>query len=242
MTNQQYHASIPLLKEIRAISFDLDDTLWDCAPAILRAEEILHVWLEQNHPQVVAGRTRDTMRELRANMYQTHPHLITDVTMMRKAHLQQLFDQYENREQLVEQAFAVFYKARSEVVLYAGAHELLAALGKRFKLAAITNGNANLNQIGLAGYFHDIQSASLDNPPKPEPDMFKACCSNIGIAAHELLHVGDNPQTDVVGGHNAGARTVWFNQIDANWPEELPKADFEVKSLPELQLLLSKID
>jgi len=241
MTGEQHASPNPVLKHIRAISFDLDDTLWDCAPAILNAEETLYTWLERYHPQVVADQNRESMRELRANMYQTHPHLVTDVSMMRKASLQLLFDQHENSEQLVEQAFSVFYKARSEVVLYEGTHEILGALRERYKVAAITNGNASLQQIGISEYFHDIQSASLANPPKPEPDMFAACCRNLGIDAHELLHVGDNPQTDVVGGHNAGARTVWFNQFDTNWPEELRRADFEVKSLSELQLLLTRV-
>jgi len=230
----------PILKNIRAVSFDLDDTLWDCAPAILHAEETLYTWLEQHHPHVVSDHTRDTMRELRATMYSTHPHLTTDVTMMRKAMLMQLFDRDENSEQLAEQAFAVFYKARSNVVLYEGTHEILTALQQQYKVAAITNGNANLHLIGLADYFDDIQSANLKNPPKPESDMFRACCEKLGIAADELLHVGDNPQTDVVGGHNAGARTVWFNRADVLWPDTLPRADFEVKSLSELQQLLTQ--
>jgi len=228
-----------LLDQIRGVSFDLDDTFWDCEPAIIHAEQTLHSWLETNHPQTLANHTQESMRQLRADMYKTHPHLATDVTLMRKALLGILFEQHEQSEQLVEQAFAVFYKARSEVVLYEGTHEILQSLQSSHKVAAITNGNANLEQIGLAHYFQDIHCASLDKPPKPATDMFDLCCKNLGIAAHELLHVGDNPQTDVVGGHNAGVRTVWYNQIHAEWPEDLPRADFEVHSLPELQRLLN---
>lgn len=239
MSGKQFLTTNPVLKNIRAISFDLDDTLWDCAPAILHAEETLYSWLEQHHPNVVAHRNRDALRELRGNMYQTHPHLASDVSMMRKAMLKLLFDQHENSEQVVEEAFSVFFAARSEVELYEGTHELLGALQKNYKVAAITNGNASLELIGISDYFHDIQSASLANPPKPEPDMFEACCRKFSIAAHELLHVGDNPQTDVVGGHNAGIRTVWFNQTGASWPDALPRADFEVRSLSELQQLLT---
>jgi len=240
MTSKQLQTTNPKLKNIRAVSFDLDDTLWDCAPAILHAEETLLAWLAQHHPQLVANHTQDTLSELRASIYDTHPHLVTDVTMMRKAMLKLLFEQNENAEQLAEQAFAVFFKARSEVTLYEGTHEMLGALQSDYKVAAITNGNASLQLIGLADYFDDIQSASLTNPPKPASNMFAACCTNLGIAAHELLHVGDNPQADVVGGHNAGVKTVWFNRADASWPEGLSRADFEVKSLPELQQLLAR--
>lgn len=237
------------LAGVRAVSFDLDDTFWDCAPAIVKAEDVLYEWLEKNYPNVTAKHTREAMPDMRADMYQTHPHLATDVSMMRKAFLQQLLQDYENSETLAEEAFAVFYRARSEVVLYEGTHELLQSLKPTHKLAAITNGNADLNLIGLADYFEDIQCATLTNRPKPASDMFDTCCANLGIVSRELLHVGDNPRTDVIGGHLAGALTVWFNQSGEPWPESLlaPEEsgpgfrgpDFEVSSLPELQKLLT---
>jgi len=204
MKSESHSSPSAVLKGIRAVSFDLDDTFWDCEPVIIHAEETLYQWLMQHHPQIVKSHTRATLRDLRANLYRTHPHLSTDVTEMRKAGLRQLFDTHNDSEQLVKQAFAVFFKARSEVVLYEGTHELLAALQKTHKIAAITNGNASLELIGLAD-----------------------------------LHVGDNPQTDVIGGHNAGVRTVWYNQNEATWPDHLQKPDFEVTSLPELQVLLT---
>lgn len=238
------------LATIRAVSFDLDDTFWDCAPAIAKAEDTLYAWLETHYPDIAAKHSRQDMPELRSQMYQTHPHLATDVTMMRKAFLQQLLQDHENSEQQAEEAFAVFYRARSEVVLYEGTHELLKALKQTHKLAAITNGNADLKLIGMEHYFDDIQRAALDNPPKPGPDMFNTCCNNLDITNSELLHVGDNPHTDVIGGHLAGALTVWFNQTGEPWPEALsapdicgPKfngPDFEVSSIPELHILLTQ--
>ncbi len=237
------------LSTIRAVSFDLDDTFWDCAPAIIRAEQTLYSWLSENHPGITERYSAEQMPEMRARMYQTHPHLKTDVSMMRKAFLEQLLDGTDNGAKSAEEAFSIFYRARSEVSLYEGTHELLKSLQNTHKLAAITNGNADLHLIGLADYFDDIQRATLTNPPKPASDMFDACCSNLGINNAELLHVGDNPETDIVGGYLAGARTVWFNQSNEAWPEHLQGPDvagsefrgpdFVVSSLPELQKLLS---
>jgi len=238
------------LSGIRAVSFDLDDTFWDCAPAIVNAEETLYQWLEQHYPDITARYSREDLPDMRARMYQTHAHLSTDVTMMRKAFLQQLLQAHDNSGKAVEDAFAVFYQARSDVVLYEGTHEILQALRGNYKLAAITNGNADLHLIGLAEYFDDIQRASLNNPPKPAADMFDGCCRNLGIANSELLHVGDNPQTDVIGGQLAGALTVWFNQSGEPWPDslsvpgvdgrQLRGPDIEVSSLSELQQLLTQ--
>jgi len=227
-----------VLNRVRAVSFDLDDTFWDCAPAIIKAEETLYQWLEKHYPAITDAHSREDMPIMRAAMYETHPHLATDVTLMRKAFLEELLQPHLNDNHTAEHAFDVFYRARSEVVLYEGTHELLQALKNTHQLAAITNGNADLKQIGLAHYFEDIQRAAIDNPPKPSSHMFDTCCSNLGIAANQLLHVGDNPKTDVFGAQQAGAHTVWFNQLEARWPDELKSADFEVRSLPELQHLL----
>jgi len=230
--------SADVLKQIKAVSFDLDDTFWDCAPVIVKAEKTLSDWLHQRHPDVMAEHSAESLRERRMQMYQSHAHLACDVTAMRKAFIGSLFDAKENTSQQVDQAFDVFYRARSEVELYDGTHELLQTLKPDYKLAAITNGNADLNLIGLADYFEDMQHASVHNPPKPAADMYHRCCTNLNVKPSELLHVGDNPETDVAGGHNANVMTVWFNQLNADWPEDLPRAHFEVSSLAELGQLL----
>ncbi len=226
------------LQGIRAVSFDLDDTFWDCDPVIVHAENKLNQWLDTHHPDVMAAHTADAVREVRSALYQTHAHLATDVTLMRKALLTQLVGERTDAEIIVDQAFDVFYRARSEVTLYDGTLEMLKALKPRYKLAAITNGNADLGLIGLAEYFHDIRRADLANPPKPAVDMFHSCCTALNIAANELLHVGDNPHTDVMGGHNAGVKTVWFNRAREVWPQELPRATIEVQSIAQLHQLL----
>lgn len=236
--------SVSTLSRIKAVSFDLDDTFWDCAPVIKKAEQALSAWLHDQHPDVMALHSVESLRNRRLAMYESHAHLACDVTEMRKAFLRSLFTtpgmeyRAEIHETHVEQAFAVFYRARSEVVLYEGTRELLDTLSPTHKLAAITNGNADLELIGLDAYFDDIQSASLKKPPKPAADMFQSCCRNLDVNPSELLHVGDNPETDIVGGHNANVHTVWFNQFSADWPAELPRPHFEVSSLPELQQLL----
>jgi len=226
-------SNLALLKQVKAVSFDLDDTFWDCAPVIISAENALSEWLQQHYPEVVEANTLESMTERKATIYETHPHLASDVTAMRKALIRTLFENRQNATELTDQAFDVFYRARSQVTLYDGTENLLKALKSTHKLAAITNGNADLDLVGIAHYFDDVLRASLQHRPKPDSHMFDTCCSNLGIAASELLHVGDN-------GHNAGVLTVWFNQIGAEWPSELPRATFEVSSLPELQELLSQ--
>lgn len=231
------HASS--LGNIKAVSFDLDDTFWDCDPVISAAESRLNAWLHEKHPSAVAGHTSESLLAMRSEMYKTHPHLKTDVSAMRTTFLEQLLAEESEPLEAARVAFDVFYRARSEVTLYDGTIQLLDAIHDRYKIAAITNGNADLNLIGIARYFQAIQAADLQTPPKPATTMFERVCKKFQIQPGELLHVGDNPETDVQGAHNAGAITVWFNQQQLIWPTELRPPHFEVKSLGELQALLS---
>ena len=235
MTTQRTTAIPP---GIRALSFDLDDTLWDCAPAIRRAEEALHGWFARETPRVLERHDLESLAAHRARVVAEHPHPARDVTAMRRTAIARLLDEHGYPDSHVDAAFDVFHRARSEVVLYEGVAETLAALARRYRLAAITNGNADLERIGLAGHFELILAASLELAPKPAPEMFQLCLERFGIEAHELLHIGDNALTDVGGAQRAGVRALWFNGRDEEWPESLPPPDLEVRSIPALSTLL----
>ena len=153
---------------------------------------------------------------------------------MRLQGLRELLLQFDYPETLADEAFEVFYRARSEVQLYPLVHELLQATQARFKIAAITNGNASLEQIGLTSYFDKVFAADLELKAKPHRDMFDRCCAHFGVSGHEVLHIGDNPVTDVKGGQQAGLQTLWFNQTGEPWPYDAPGPQFQARSIGEL--------
>ena len=42
------------IKQLRALTFDLDDTLWDNRPVLMAAEQTLYDWLGQHYPRINA--------------------------------------------------------------------------------------------------------------------------------------------------------------------------------------------
>ena len=42
---------------LRCVTFDLDDTLWECGPILLAAEEAFYDWLKRHHPRISARYT-----------------------------------------------------------------------------------------------------------------------------------------------------------------------------------------
>jgi len=219
---------------IRVVSFDLDDTFWDCAPAIANAEQALYEWHRVNTPRITdAHDAHDaaSLLQFRAGIREQYPHLAGCVTAIRMQSLRSLLEQFGYSQSLAEPAFQVFYRARSEVVIYPQVMELLHDLSGRYKVAAITNGNADLEYIGIAHLFDKILSADLQLKAKPHSDMFERCINHFDVQAHEVLHIGDNPVTDIVGGIEAGVQTLWFNQHGSAWPENLPEPHFRAESI-----------
>lgn len=226
---------------IRVVSFDLDDTFWDCAPAITNAEHALFEWHRIHTPRISDEHNLATLLEFRKGVRQQHPQLTGCVTAMRLQGLRILLVQHGYAESLAEEAFDVFYRERSQVVIYPGVIELLESLSGRFGLAAITNGNADLEHIGIAQYFDKIYGADLDLKAKPDADMFHRCLDHFGVAGHQMLHVGDNPVTDVHGAIEAGTQALWFNQHGATWPLEASKPHFEAESIADIHQLLGPV-
>ena len=225
------------LSKVKAISFDLDDTLWDCAPAIAKAEAALFEWHTRHTPEITRAHNRAELQDYRTEFRKNNPALKGCVTEMRLAGLRHLLGSFGYSPSLAEEAFSVFFKARSEVDLYADVLDMLRTLSSSFRLAAITNGNADLQSIGISMYFTHIYAANLTLLEKPAPDMFDLCLHDLDIPACALLHVGDNPVTDIFGASAVGVQTLWFNQYNDVWPDHLEPPNFEVSTLSQVVAL-----
>jgi putative hydrolase of the HAD superfamily len=223
---------------IKVISFDLDDTLWDCDPVIAATERVLHGALKEKASRIAEALSPPEIAAHRLEFAKQNPQYSGDVTAMRRESLRQLVIEHGYPGAIAEELFDIFYVARSQVTLYEDALAVLERLSGSYGLSALTNGNADLALIGIDGMFTDIQRASQQTPAKPDRTMFDRTARVHGIATSEILHVGDSPITDIAGARNAGAHSVWFNQHNHSWPDEEPAADFEISSLPELLVLL----
>lgn len=228
------------LSRIKAISFDLDDTLWDCAPAIANAERALYQWHMEKTPAITKVHTPESLLDFRKQVRLEFPELSRCVTAIRMQGLKILLEKFGYPEEWATDAFSVFYKARSEVVLYSGVLDMLSQLSEQFRLAAITNGNADLESIGIAKHFERIYAANLTLMEKPAPDMFNLCLAEMNISADELLHVGDNPVTDVHGAAAVEVQTLWFNPYNQEWPAHLKPADYEVQAISDVVALFER--
>lgn len=226
------------MRGVQAIIFDLDDTLWEVGPVIVRAEHAMRAFLAERYPRVLELHSLDSMRDVRARMAREHPAMRHDFTWLRLQSLREHAREAGYDDGMAHEAFEVFYRARNDVTLY---DDVLPALGRlrvRYRLFAISNGNADLAAIGLADHFEQALAAREAGVLKPDPRIFALLLERAGLNAATVLHVGDDAVADVEGARRAGLVPVWLNRAGREWPSVSSPAPVTVRSLDELARLL----
>jgi len=225
------------MRQVQAIIFDLDDTLWEVGPVIVRAEHAMLAFLAERYPRVLDLHTLDSMRDVRARMAIEHPSMRHDFTWLRLESLRRHAREAGYAEAMAHEAFAVFYRARNEVTLYDDVLPALGELHGRFRLFAISNGNADLAAIGLARFFEHALAARDAGMLKPDPRIFGLLLERAGVAPERALHVGDDVVADVEGARRAGVTPVWLNRSGEGWPAGVSPPPLTVRTLTEFAAL-----
>jgi putative hydrolase of the HAD superfamily len=197
---------------LKAILFDLDDTLWPIAPVIAQAETTLHAWLAEHAPKVAQHFTIEELRAHRMALLAEQPELRLDLGKLRRAGLEAAFAHVGEDHSHIEGAMRHFAAARNAVTPYEDVLPGLLKLKQRLLLGTITNGNADLDVVGLAHHFTVSLAAANFGRGKPDPAIFLAACEAMGVAPQEAAYVGDDLQLDVQGAQQAGLRAVWMNR------------------------------
>jgi FMN hydrolase / 5-amino-6-(5-phospho-D-ribitylamino)uracil phosphatase len=200
----------------KAILFDLDDTLWPIAPVILQAEQTLHDWLRTHAPGVAERFSIDSLREARLALLAGQPELRLDLGQLRRAGLHHAFAQAGEDSAKVEQAMLHFVAARNRVTPYDDVLPGLERLKQHVLIGSISNGNADLQAIGLSHHFKVSVAAHQLGCAKPDAAIFHAACSELGVAPEDAVYVGDDVLLDVQGAQQAGLRAVWLNRTGSS--------------------------
>ena len=227
---------------IKAVLFDLDDTLWSIVPVIIRAEAVLFDWLVVHAPNVARQFTIEAMRARRMALIAANPHFAIDLWALRHAVLTDVFISCGEDAAKVNHAMAVFSAARNAVTPFEDVLPALTRLHGRVALGSISNGAADLAAIGLAHYFQVSVAAHRIGTAKPDPAIFLAACEELDVAPAEAVYVGDDPLLDVAGAQKAGLRAVWMNRLELQSKRPMPdhiQPDATCTTLYELEQWLT---
>ncbi|WP_130833168.1 5-amino-6-(5-phospho-D-ribitylamino)uracil phosphatase YigB [[Erwinia] mediterraneensis] len=207
------------LRPIKAITFDLDDTLYDNRPVIRRTTAESHAALQAYHPALSAFSEAD-YQALRNELLLREPDIYHDVTEWRRRSVEQAMLNVglsaEEARSGADKVMAVFAHWRSRVEMPEETHLTLAALSARVPLVAISNGNADPALLGIERYFQFALRAGPHGRAKPWQDMYHLTATRLGIAPENILHVGDDLTADVTGALRCGLQACWINLRQGN--------------------------
>ena len=224
------------LPGIKAISFDVDGTLWDFEGALWRGLEAALREVRRINPEGTNGLTADFLD--RAWLVERDRQLgtITDLVKLRHDAMRRAFAGIDTPDNdLANRATDAYVQERNrgnrpfdDVV------PSLEALRGMYTLGTLTNGSMRPERLGLEKFFDFlVMSVEHGGIEKPDPRIFEIAVREANCEPDELLHVGDHIEYDVRGANDAGVRSVWLNR-NGESPSSDVKPDLEVASLREL--------
>ena len=220
-------------RKVKAVVFDMDNTLFDFVEAKLRACRAVIEYLE----------VRDEEELLKYFLRGIHEFedLENIVDYMR--------DKGIYSQEKYEECCRIYDDVKlSNIEPYPHVRETLEKLRNMgLKLAVVTdamNGHAlsRLRKAGLLRFFDVVVSADMTGKRKPEPDSIKLALQKLGVDAREAILVGDSVRRDIEAGKKLGMVTVYAAYGDRNFFEDKSEqADFTLREVRRLVNIIRNI-
>lgn len=227
------------MRKIKAITFDLDETLWSNGPVIDRADKALHKWLGERYPLVCERYSIEDLRVLLEEVREGDISDKHDRARVRQEMYRRAGEAVGYRDEFSLEAYTEWQLHRHQIEFFDEVLESLERLSKRYTLAALTNGTAEIHRLGLDTYLSFYISPRTAGAAKPERKIFEHACSLLEVSPGEVVHVGDHPDEDMRGAQEAGLHTVWMNRFDLTWDHAVTP-DAMITDLRQLERLLEE--
>jgi putative hydrolase of the HAD superfamily len=235
---------------IRAIFFDLDDTLLDDTISSERSAALAASELAANRGVEAETLAVSYMREA-MNFWETlEPNAPKPPTgaIRPRIWLAALRSHGIDDPELARRLAARYDTIRIErVELFPETLPVLHQLHGRYKMAIITNGfaethEAKIARLGLSHFFDAVVLAGEMELAKPHPGVFLHAMKQLGVTADVSVMVGDRYLRDIVGAHAAGMRAIWVNSRQETQPSGTRAAEAEIPSIADLPSTLAKLE
>ncbi|RFU70517.1 HAD family hydrolase [Peribacillus saganii] len=129
--------------------------------------------------------------------------------------------------------------------VYEETFETLDKLKGKYKLLLLTNGSPDLQNTKLeitselVPYFDQIVISGDFGRGKPDASLFEHALERMSLNKDEVIMVGDNLMTDILGANRAGIKSVWINRHNKPLEEVAPA--YEIHHLEELFSILEEL-
>lgn len=228
-------------KKIKAVVFDLDDTLYDSFQYWFGAFRDISEYLKKEY-----GLKQERSFKLLASLYKektnSYPYLFDDLVY--KLNLNKKY----SSKRVVKELVALFHQHEAKLKPYKDAIPVLERLKNSFKIGLITNGRYStqikkIKALGLESYFEAIICPSKSKR-KPNIKPYIKMAELLRVKLPEMIYVGDNPQVDFVGLKPYRVKTVRLLRgcfKNKSFSKKF-EADYAIKNLKEISFLLKRLN
>jgi len=224
---------------IRAIVFDLDNTLTD----FMRMKDAA---IQAAMDGMIDAGLKIPREELRGR--------IDAIYRERGLEFQQVFDELLARElgqidpKILASGIVAYRRAReSTLVLYPHVPMTLLELTKRgIRLGVVSDAPRlqvwmRLCALSLQHLFDAVVTFDDTGERKPSPAPFREVLRRLGVEAQDSLMVGDWAERDVVGGKSLGMKTV-FARYGDTFDTQVSGADYDIDDIWELVSITDELN
>ncbi|ELI5409851.1 HAD-IA family hydrolase [Vibrio parahaemolyticus] len=238
---------------LKAIFFDMDETLCGTSQADKAAGQKFAAWIQQTYPQVSDPQAflQRYLQGVYKKLNTEFPQLVAllpDENAFRCGLIQTILAEngiHIDAEQ-AQQAQHYFDSARmGAFTFFPGIKEMLTDLRKHYKLVVITNGpifsqHPKLKATQMDEWVDHIIVGGEEPEEKPAASIFQKALNLVDIKPEEALHIGDSLAADIAGANNMGILSVWVNATGASNPTEITP-NFEIRETVELKEILKTL-
>ncbi|HCG6764106.1 MULTISPECIES: HAD family hydrolase [Vibrio] len=238
---------------LKAIFFDMDETLCGTSQADKAAGQKFAAWIQQTYPQVSDPQAflqrylQGVYKKLNAEFPQLVA-LLPDENAFRCSLIQTILaeDGIHIDAEQAQQAQHYFDSARmGAFTFFPGVKEMLTDLRKHYKLVVITNGpifsqHPKLKATQMDEWVDHIIVGGEEPEEKPAASIFQKALNLVDVKPEEALHIGDSLAADIAGANNMGILSVWVNATGASNPTEITP-NFEIRETVELKEILKTL-
>ena len=226
------------LSGVTAISFDVDDTLWDFKGVMRGALEAALDELSRLDPEAARNLDAERMVTIRNETHDRLRGRVNDLNAVREESMKQaLREAGRPDDELGSHLTQVYFHHRDAArAPFPDVRPALQRLASSYRLGLLSNGNTGAAALGIGDLVSfEVFSQDHGGIEKPDPRIFEIAVERAGCPAQQIAHVGDSLENDVVGASDAGFQPVWLNRNGA--PGDAC-TEIEITSLEEMVALI----
>ncbi|KAM4041918.1 N-acylneuraminate-9-phosphatase isoform 1-T2 [Anomaloglossus baeobatrachus] len=210
-----------VLNGIKAVFFDLDNTLIDTSGASRKAiAEVLKLLVDKSQfseeeAQLICNNFQTKL------LFENYDSSIMTMDDLRVSYFETSMGEIRSGDykELAEQCYNLWKTCRLQMLTIAeSTKNMLSELRKSATLVLLTNGQRQVQRekieaCGISPYFDAVVVGGEHAEEKPAPSIFLHCCDLVQVKPQDCVMVGDSLDTDILGGLNAGLKaTIWLNK------------------------------